>query len=124
MKIVLQIFSQILIVSGQSTLDCLNKSFRHLYRMNLAGCLVWQGIPHFGNTTRWTILLHYAVVTQHIKELYYYNWLHSATCFGRYPAIIMPKRNSVNSGTFIGFFQWDPIVYIKNLHAYEACIYS
>jgi len=27
-------------------------------------------------------LLYYAVVTQHIKQLYYYNWLHSTTCFG------------------------------------------
>jgi len=25
-------------------------------------------------------LLYYAVVTQDIKQLYYYNWLHSATC--------------------------------------------
>jgi len=41
-------------------------------------------------------LLYYAVVTQHIKQLHYYNWLHSATCFGRYPAIIRPTRNSVN----------------------------
>ena len=39
--------------------------------------------------------LYYAVVTQHIKQLQYYNWLHSATCFGRYPAIIRPTKNSV-----------------------------
>jgi hypothetical protein len=41
-------------------------------------------------------LLYYAVTTQHIKQLHYYNWLHSTTCFGHYPAIIRPTSNSVN----------------------------
>ena len=27
--------------------------------------------------------------------MYYYSWLHLATCFGRYQAIIRPTRNSV-----------------------------
>jgi len=45
--------------------------------------------------TQFDCLLYYAVVTQRIKQLRYYNWLHSATCFGRYPAIILPTRNSV-----------------------------
>jgi len=27
------------------------------------------------------------------NQLYYYSWLHLATCFGRYPAIIRPTRN-------------------------------
>jgi hypothetical protein len=33
-----------------------------------------------------------SVVTQHIKSVACHNWLHLATCFGRYPAIIMPTR--------------------------------
>ena len=36
-----------------------------------------------------------AVVKQHINQLYYYSWLHLATCFGRYPAIIRSTWNSV-----------------------------
>ena len=30
-----------------------------------------------------------------LNQLRYYNWLHLATCFGRYPAIIRPTRNIV-----------------------------
>ena len=41
-------------------------------------------------------LLYYAVVIQHIKQLHYYHWLHSATRFGCYPVIIRPTSNSVN----------------------------
>ena len=95
------------------------------------------------NSSTYHYLLYYAVVTQHIKQLHYYNRLirlhisavtrpssgqqgivlikvhslafiilcrryttyktvallqpvNSATCFGRYPAIIRPTRNSVN----------------------------
>jgi len=64
---------------------------------------------------KYMYLLYYTVVTRHLKQLRYYNWLHSAACFGRYLAIIRPIRNSVNYVTFISFFQWYPIVYIKNL---------
>ena len=45
--------------------------------------------------TQFDYLLYYAFVTQHIKQLRYYNWLRSATCFGRYLAMIRPTRNTV-----------------------------
>jgi len=35
------------------------------------------------------------VVTQRIKSDAWHNWLHSATCFGRHPAITRPTRNNV-----------------------------
>jgi len=35
------------------------------------------------------------------KQFHYYDWLYSAKCFDRYPAIIRPTRNSVNEGTFV-----------------------
>ena len=41
-------------------------------------------------------LLHYAVVIQHTKPVSLNKWLYSATCFGNYPAIIRPIRNSVD----------------------------
>jgi len=39
-------------------------------------------------------LLNYAIVIQHIKQLHYYNWLYSATCFGCYLAIMRPTRRN------------------------------
>ena len=59
-----------------------------------------SSLPAFRNR-RYFQLMHISLfislfVTQHIKQLYYYNWLHSATCFRRYPAIIRSTMNSVN----------------------------
>ena len=56
------------------------------------GLLLKEAIP----LCTYNHLLNYAVVTQHIKQLHYYNWLHSATCFGLCPAIIRLTRNIVN----------------------------
>jgi len=36
-----------------------------------------------------------ADVTLRIKSVACHNWLHLATCLGRYPAIIRPTRNNV-----------------------------
>ena len=55
-------------------------------------------------------LLCFAVVTQHIITVDYCNWLHLATCFGRYPAIIRLTRNSVIKVHSISFTNWIPLV--------------
>ena len=57
-------------------------------------------------------LLNYAVVTQHTKQLLYYNRLHSATCFGRYRAIIRPTSNSIIKTHSLDF-PMGSIVYIN-----------
>jgi hypothetical protein len=49
------------------------------------------------------------------NQLHYYNWLHLATCFGRYPAIIMPTRNSVVKVHSTSFSNGIPLFTLKTL---------
>jgi len=62
---------------------------RHRLTLNDVECnITLPTLVMFQPKSLSTYLLYYAIVTQHIKQLFYYNWLHSATCFGRYLAII------------------------------------
>ena len=56
-----------------------------------------------------------SVVTQHIKSVACHNWLHLATCFGRYPAIVRPTRNSVVEVHSTSFSSAIPLFTLKTL---------
>ena len=46
--------------------------------------------------------------------MYYYSWLHLATCFGHYTAIIRPTRNSNGKVYSTGFSKRIPLFTLKD----------